>query len=107
MTYNPASKPAFTAPGAYTIEYRSTDAAGNVEPAKTVTFTIAAPSGVDTIAPVTTATLDPAQPGPGNTYSAPVKVDLSAADPSAPAENFDVEASGTQWDSDEGGPELG
>ena len=43
MTYDPANKPTFTTPGAYSIDYRSVDAAGNVETAKTVTFTIAAP----------------------------------------------------------------
>ena len=81
ITYNPAAKPVFTADGAYSIEYRSTDNAGNVEAIKTVAFTIGTPTG-DTTAPVTTATLDPAQPGPGRTYPGPVGVRLSALDPS-------------------------
>jgi PKD repeat protein len=100
VTYDPASKPSFTAPGAYSIDYRSTDAAGNVETAKTVSFTIA---GADDTAPVTTGTLEPAQPGPGGKYSVPVKVKLSAADPApqgpAPA-TVDVEASGDRWSKD-------
>ena len=98
MPYDAANKPAFTAPGAYTVEYRSTDAAGNVEATKTVAFSIAAPTGDDTLAPVTTGTLDPAQPGPGKTYSGPVTVNLSALDPApAGAKNVDVDAAGTQW----------
>ena len=61
MDYNPADKPVFTAPGAYSIEYRSLDNAGNVEAIKTVAFTITAPNN-DHLAPVTTGTLDPARP---------------------------------------------
>ena len=64
MDYNPASKPVFTAPGAYSIEYRSLDNAGNVEAIKTVAFTITAPNN-DHLAPVTTGTLDPSSPGRG------------------------------------------
>ncbi len=100
IPYDAANKPRFTAPGAYTVEYRSTDAAGNVEATKTVAFTIAAPSGDDTLAPVTTGSLDPAQPGPGKTYATPVTVNLSALDPAPagpPAANFNVDAAGTQW----------
>ena len=100
VPYDGANKPRFTAPGAYTVEYRSTDAAGNVEATKTVAFTIAAPSGDDTLAPVTTGTLDPAQPGPGKTYATPVTVNLSALDPAPagpPAANHNVDAAGTQW----------
>ena len=36
VTYDPANKPVFSAPGQYTIDYRATDAAGNVETAKAV-----------------------------------------------------------------------
>ena len=68
MPYSAASKPAFTANGTYAIEYRSTDVAGNVETSKTVTITVGAPAA-DTTAPVTNATLDPAQPGAGGTYA--------------------------------------
>jgi PKD repeat protein len=98
VTYDPAGKPSFSAPGAYSIEYRSSDVAGNLETAKTVAFSIAS---TDTTAPVTTGSLDPAQPGPGQTYSGPVDVSLSALDsaPGGPAaKNFDVQASGTVWD---------
>ena len=79
VTYDPANKPVFTAPGVYTVDYRSTDAAGNVEAAKSVSFTIAAQSN-DKTAPVTTQSLDPAAPGAGKTYSGPVKVKFSALD---------------------------
>ena len=84
VTYDPANKPTFTAPGQYTIDYRGTDAAGNVETAKSVSFSIRAQQ-TDHDAPVTTATLDPAQPGPGKTYSTAVNVNLSALDPSGRA----------------------
>ena len=49
---------------------------------------------------MTTATLDPAQPGPGKTYATPVTVNLSALDPTPagpPPSNHDVDAAGTQW----------
>ena len=95
MAYSAASKPAFTANGGYAVEYRSTDVAGNVETAKTVTFTVGTPAGRRT-APVTNATLDPAQPGPGRTYADPVTVKFSALD-AAPAGNVDVDANGTFW----------
>ena len=86
VTYDPANKPTFTAPGVYSVDYRSTDAAGNVETAKSVAFTITAPNN-DHTAPVTTQTLDPAAPGAGKTYSGPVKVKFSALDqsPGGPA----------------------
>ncbi len=59
--------------GAHTVEYRSTDVAGNVEATKKVDFTIGAAGG-DTTAPVTTSTLS----GTG-----PVNVTLSATDPAS------------------------
>ncbi len=99
MTYDPANKPSFTGAGAYTVDYRSTDAAGNVETAKSVSFTIASAS-TDQTAPVTTGTLDPATPGPGHTYSGPVDVKLSATDPAASgpaAKTVDIDASGDRW----------
>ncbi len=99
VTYNPASKPSFTAPGAYSVDYRSTDAAGNVETAKTVTFTITAPNN-DKTAPVTTQSLDPASPGAGQTYSGPVKVKFSALDPpggGTAAKTVDIDANGDRW----------
>ena len=61
-------------PGTTTVTYRSTDAEGNVEADKTVTVK------VDKVAPTSTATLDPAQPGAGGTYSGPVNVTLAGAD---------------------------
>ena len=99
MTYDPANKPMFTAPGVYSVDYRSTDAAGNVETAKSVAFTITAPNN-DHTAPVTTQTLDPAAPGAGKTYSGPVKVKFSALDqsPGGPAaKTVDVNAPGDRW----------
>ncbi|HEX6025569.1 MAG TPA: PKD domain-containing protein, partial [Solirubrobacter sp.] len=100
VTYDPANKPVFSAPGPYTIEYRATDVAGNVETAKTVSFSIRSDQN-DTDAPVTTATLDPAQPGPGKTYSTAVTVNLSALDPAEEGpepKTVDVSASGNSWD---------
>ncbi|MDA0180604.1 PKD domain-containing protein [Solirubrobacter phytolaccae] len=95
QVYSAASKPAFSATGTYVIEYRSKDAAGNEEAPKTLSFTVGTPTG-DATAPVTSATLDPAQPGPGRTYPGPVTVKFSALD-AAPASNVDVNANGTVW----------
>ncbi|WP_053227236.1 OmpL47-type beta-barrel domain-containing protein [Solirubrobacter soli] len=67
-----------TGNGAHTVEYRSTDVAGNVEATKKVDFTIGT---ADTVAPVTTSALTPASPGAGGTYNGPVSVQLSATDP--------------------------
>ena len=44
QTYELASPPTFSDPGAYEIEYRSTDKAGNVEEPKTISFQIAEPA---------------------------------------------------------------
>ena len=99
VTYDDAAKPVFSAPGLYSIEYRATDTAGNVEEAKTIAFAIAAP-GNDTTAPVTTETLDPAAPGAGKTYSGPVTVKFSAVDaaPAGPSvKTVDVDAFGDRW----------
>ena len=101
VPYDAANKPRFTAPGAYTVEYRSTDAAGNVEATKTVAFTIAAPSGDDTLAPVTDRH---ARPGPAR----PRQDVLDAGDRepvgarSHPGRarrrpTINVDAAGTQW----------
>ena len=70
----------FTAPGVYSVDYRSTDAAGNVEAAKSVAFTITAPNN-DKTAPVTTQSLDPAAPGAGKTYSGPGQGQVLGARP--------------------------
>ena len=53
----------------------------------------------ETTPPETTATLDPAAPGPGGTYDGPVEVTLSAADPDEGSEpqTHTVEASGFSW----------
>lgn len=40
LVYNPQRPPIFSADGKYSIQYRSTDVAGNVEAAKTLTFNI-------------------------------------------------------------------
>ena len=52
------------------------------------------------VAPVTTATLDPAQPGPGRIYAGAVNVNLSATDPAPagpPAQTVDTSAFGNSW----------
>ena len=66
-----------------------------METPKTVTVTVGT-GAADVTAPVTQAALDPAQPGPGGTYSGPVTVRFSALDPEPPS-NVEVEANGTQW----------
>jgi plastocyanin len=70
--------------GAHSVEYRSTDVAGNVEATKKVDFTIGTTGGGDTTAPVTTHALTPASPGAGGTYNGQVSVQLSATDPVNP-----------------------
>ena len=101
MDYNPAAKPVFTAPGAYSIEYRSTDNAGNVEAIKTIAFTITAPNN-DHLAPVTTGTLDPCDARCGPDVRRARDREVLGHRPGsgrhgAPA-NFNVNASGTAWD---------
>jgi cytochrome c len=64
-----------TGDGRHTVDYRSTDNDDNVEEAKQVEIAI------DTTAPTTAHTLDPAQPdGSGGAYAGPVTVTLSASD---------------------------
>jgi len=91
-----------TGTGAHTVEFRSTDVAGNVETAKSVEFTIG-PEGEQT-PPVTTASLNPASPGAGGTYSGPVDITLSAIDPAeagggggAPS-TVDITATPSLWE---------
>ena len=83
--------------GEHTVEYRSTDVAGNQEAIKSHTFTIGA---ADETPPVTTHELDPEDPGEGGTYNGPVDVTLSATDPEEgggePA-THDVNAQGFSW----------
>jgi glucose/arabinose dehydrogenase/type 1 glutamine amidotransferase len=68
-----------SAPGAHTVEYRSSDVAGNEEPAKSVSFTIEPDTTEpDATAPVTSVQLDGA--APVATYDGPVEVTLSASD---------------------------
>jgi hypothetical protein len=62
-----------TALGAHTIEFWSTDVAGNVEAHKTASFTITAPVPVDATAPVTTSDALA-------TYVASAAIKLSATD---------------------------
>jgi plastocyanin len=86
--------------GNHKVEFRSTDAAGNVEDVKSVEFTIGEGGG-DTTPPTTTHTLDPAQPGAGGTYNGPVIVNLSATDPASTGggapETHDVNAQPNSW----------
>ena len=100
VTYDAANKPRFTDAGNYSIEYRSTDKAGNVEAIKTVAFKIVPAVGDDTLAPTSTATLAPAAPGAGGTYEEPVTVTFAATDPAQPAPggaNVEVQPFGTVW----------
>ena len=80
-------------PGTTTVTYRSTDAEGNVEADKTVTVKI------DKVAPTSTATLDPAQPGAGGTYSGPVNVTLAGEDAAGGAglEKLEYRLDGGEW----------
>ncbi len=90
--------------GAHTVEYRSTDVAGNVEATKKVDFTIGPPAPVDDKAPVTTHTLNPASPGAGGTYNGPVGVSFSATDPASTGggtstpKTVDVDAAPDHWE---------
>ena len=88
--------------GEHTVEFRSSDNAGNQEETKTVTFRIGDEPGGDTTAPTTTHELDPAQPGAGGTYNGAVKVTFSATDPATgsgtPApKTHDVDATPSTW----------
>src|SRR6185295_13425030 len=71
---------AYTAPftidddGTHTVDYRSRDAAGNQEAAKS--FSVK----VDVTPASSSATLAPAAPGAGGTYDGPVTVTVSGAD---------------------------
>ena len=80
--------------GEHTVEYRSTDVAGNEEDVKSVTFTIGDADGTP---PVTTHELD------RDGTTGPVTVRLSATDPDepgggGPAETHDVNALPSSWD---------
>jgi glucose/arabinose dehydrogenase/plastocyanin/regulation of enolase protein 1 (concanavalin A-like superfamily) len=98
--YDALMPPTIGEPGEHTIEYYSTDVAGNEEtPHKSVSFTIAG-GGDDTTPPVTTASTDPPAPGP---HDGPVDVTLSATDPGGEVEpqTHEVDAEGFQWNPDE------
>jgi len=67
-----------------------------------LTLAAGAPAALaqETTPPETTATLNPADPGPGGTYDGPVEVTLSAADPdedAPPPETHEVVASSFSW----------
>ncbi|MGH2712220.1 MAG: 3-keto-disaccharide hydrolase [Actinomycetota bacterium] len=79
-------------PGEHTIEYRSTDAEGNVEDPKSVVVK------VDPAAPTTTATLDPPTPnGSGGAYSTPVSVGLSKNDVGSGVARTEYRVDGGEW----------
>ena len=78
----------FDEAGAYTVEYRATDRMANTSAPRTATFTVL--EFDDAAAPVTTAALDPATPGPGGTYHGAVNVNLSATDGGAGAAGVSV-----------------
>ena len=100
VPYDAANKPSFTAPGAYTVEYRSTDAAGNVEATKTVAFSIAAQTGRharpgdDRDARPGAARARRDVLGAGHASTSRPSIPPPAG---PPANNFDVDAAGTQW----------
>ena len=101
--YNALTPPVVSAPGAHTLDYRSTDQAGNVEePPESVAFEIAG-GPIDATPPVTEATLDPPVPGPGGTYDGPVEVTLTATDPETSGEpqTHEVNAGSSTWNPDE------
>ena len=62
------------AAGTTSVEFRSTDSAGNVETIRSRDVKI------DSTAPTATVALNPAAPGAGGTYSTPVRVTLTGAD---------------------------
>ena len=76
--------------GRHTVEYRSTDTAGNVEAIRSVDVNI------DEAAPETAVRLTPAQPGPGGTYDEPVTVALDATD-DASVERTEYRVDGGAW----------
>jgi PKD repeat protein/plastocyanin len=91
-----------SAAGEHTVRYRSRDEAGNLEVRKEVAFTIEQGGGGDTTPPVTTAALNPQNPGAGGTYNGPVGVTLSATDPEdggpePEPQTHDIDAQGTSW----------
>lgn len=67
----------YAAPGSYTATLTVTYADGGTSENEIPVQVLAAP---DETAPVTTATLNPAQPGPGGTYNRAVTVTLAATD---------------------------
>lgn len=64
----------FTVSASRLVEFRSTDAAGNVESTRSRAIRF------DAVAPTATAALNPAAPGAGGTYGQPVRVTLTGAD---------------------------
>ena len=84
--------------GEHTVEYRSTDVGG--QRGSDQVRTRSRSGRADETPPVTTHSLDPADPGEGGTYNGPVDVTLSATDPeeggSEPA-THDVNAEGFSW----------
>ncbi|WP_165822350.1 OmpL47-type beta-barrel domain-containing protein [Paenibacillus montanisoli] len=87
----------FTENAAYTIEYRSTDAAGNVESVKTVSFSIAKPVP-DYTAPVTTIVLNPVTPGGSNGwYVSNVSITYSATDDLSGVSQTEYSINGLNW----------
>jgi 2',3'-cyclic-nucleotide 2'-phosphodiesterase (5'-nucleotidase family) len=88
----------FTNNGAYVVEYRSTDVAGNLEAIKAVTFSIAKQSALDTKAPVTTVVLDPSQPGgTGGWNVTDVTITLSVIDDVSGVAKSEYRINGGSW----------
>lgn len=80
-------------PGEHTIEYRSTDAEGNVETPKSVVVK------VDPSAPTTSATLNPPTPnGSGGAYNTPVSVALDRDDVGSGIARTEYRVDGGAWE---------
>ena len=100
VTYDPANKPSFTAAGRLLDRLPLGRRGGQRGDGQDGRRSRSPPPAPITTAPVTTGTLDPATPGAGFTYSAPVTVKFSANDPASggpAAKNVNVEASGDKW----------
>ncbi|HEC35830.1 MAG TPA: hypothetical protein ENI39_04775, partial [Anaerolineae bacterium] len=77
--------------GTHTVEYRSTDNAGNVEATQTLTVRI------DTVPPSTTASADCSTPGNGGWCRGPVDVTFSASDAGSGVDATQYRIDGGSW----------
>lgn len=89
----------FGTDGTYTVEFRSTDNAGNEEGNKSVQFAIALPVVIlDTAAPTTTAAIDPlSADGSNGWHVSPVTVTLTATDDKSGVDSTQFSLDGAPW----------